>query len=81
MGSSNPAKGSFQSEELAILQVAFDSVWATLVARRPSQENNGELKTALSEEIFSFAACGLMDAEWLRSTALANFGLPELAAE
>ena len=81
MGSFNPRKGSFQSEELAILQAAFDSVWATLVAHRPSQENNGELKTALSEELFTFAACGLMDAEWLRSTALANFELPEPSAE
>jgi hypothetical protein len=39
-----PLRGSFQSEEIAILEKAFDAVWADVVTHRPSREDNAELK-------------------------------------
>jgi len=48
MGSFKPPEGAFDSEQLKILQQAFNTIWATLSAHRPSQQENSELKTVVS---------------------------------
>jgi hypothetical protein len=75
MGSFQPPVGSFQSEELAVLQKVFDDVWSTIETHRPTQAQNDELKTMVSETLCAIAASGVMDAEQLRSKTLANFEL------
>jgi hypothetical protein len=37
MSSFQPPLRAFQSEDIAVLQQAFDAVWSTIVAHRPSQ--------------------------------------------
>ena len=69
-------RGAFQSEEIAVLENAFDAVWSTVVTYHPSQAQNGELKTLISEKFCSLAASGVMDAEQLRSMTLTSLQLP-----
>ena len=81
MGSFKPPEGSFDSEQLAILQEAFNAVWATLSAHRQSHEENGELKTVVSERLCSLAASGVTDVQLLRAMTLSSLELPGAAAE
>ena len=81
MASFKPPEGAFDSEQLAILQQAFAAIWATLSAHRPSQEDNGELKTVVSEKLCSLAAAGVMDVQLLRAMTLSSLELPGQAAE
>jgi hypothetical protein len=74
MGSFKPPQGAFQPHELAVLQEAFDAVWETIQAHRPSQIDNNELKTAVSDRLCQIAAVeGATDAARLRSATLASF--------
>jgi hypothetical protein len=73
MGSFRPPVGSFQSEDIAVLQKAFDDVWSTIVTHRPTQPENDELKTMVSEKLCAIAVSGVMDPEQLRSKTLASF--------
>jgi hypothetical protein len=68
----SPRGPAFQPEEAAILQEALDAVWATIVAHRPSQGNDRELKAIVSEKLCALAATGVMDVQVLRSKALAS---------
>jgi hypothetical protein len=70
MGSLSKFQGSFQSEEIAVVQEAFDSVWATIIADRPWEADNKELKTLVSEKLCAFATSGVRDAEVLRALTL-----------
>jgi hypothetical protein len=76
MGSFQPPRGAFQSEEIAVLEKAFNAVWSTVVTHHPSQAQNGELKTLIGENLCSLAASGVMDAEQLRSMTLTSLQLP-----
>ena len=76
-----PLRGSFQSEEIAILQQAFEAVWADVVTHRPSQADNAELKALVSEKLCAIAAAGVMDAEQLRSMTLASLDYHPTAAD
>jgi len=51
----------------------FDEVWSTIVTHRPTQAENDELKTMVSEKLCAIAASGVMDPEQLRSRTLARF--------
>ena len=75
MGSFQPPAGSFQSEDIAVLQKVFDDVWSTIVTHRPTQAENDDLKTMVSEKLCAVAASGVMDPEQLRSRTLASFEL------
>jgi hypothetical protein len=75
MGSFRPQGGSFQSEDIAVLQKVFDDVWSTIVTHRPTQAENDDLKTMVSEKLCAIAASGVMDPEQLRSRTLASFEL------
>jgi hypothetical protein len=75
MGSFRPQGGSFQSEDIAVLQKVFDDVWSTIVTHRPTQAENDDLKTMVSEKLCAVAASGVMDPEQLRSRTLASFEL------
>jgi hypothetical protein len=68
----SPRGPAFQSEEVAILQEALDAVWATIVAHRPSQGSDRELKAIVSEKLSALAATGVMDVQVLRSKTLAS---------
>jgi hypothetical protein len=82
MGSfSPPLRGSFQSEEIAILQQAFEAVWTDVVTHRPSQADNAELKALVSEKLCAIAAAGVMDSEQLRSMTLASLDYHPIATE
>lgn len=76
MGSFKPPAGAFQPEEIANLQQAFEAVWATVTAHRPSQADNNELRTAVSERLCEIAASGVTDVQELRSLTLASLRLP-----
>ena len=54
-------------------QKVFDEVWSTIVTHRPTQAENDELKTMVSEKLCAIAASGVMDPEQLRSRTLARF--------
>jgi hypothetical protein len=73
MGSFQPPRGAFQSEEIAVL---VNVVWAEVVTHRPSQVQNDELKTLISEKICALAATGVTDAEQLSSMTLTSLQLP-----
>jgi cell shape-determining protein MreC len=75
MGSFQPPAGSFQSEDIAVLQKVFDDVWSTIVTHRPTQAENDELKTMVSEKICELAASGVLDTDQHRSRTLADFDL------
>jgi hypothetical protein len=68
----SPRGPAFHSEEVAVLQEAFDAVWATIVAHPPLQGNDRELKTMVSEKLRALAATGVMDVQVLRSKTLAS---------
>jgi len=72
----SPRGPEFNSGEVAILQEAFNAVWATIVARRPAQGDNPELKTMVSEKLCAIAATGVMDIHVLRSRTLASLQWP-----
>jgi len=73
MGSFRPPVGSFQSEDIAVWEKVFDEVWSTIVTHRPTQAENDELKTMVSEKLCAIAASGVMEPEQLRSRTLASF--------
>jgi hypothetical protein len=74
MGSFKNPQGAFQPHELAVLQEAFDAVWETIQAHRPSQIDNDELKTAVSDRLCQIATIeGATDAAKLRAATLASF--------
>jgi hypothetical protein len=75
MGSFQPPAGSFQSEDIAVLQNVFDDVWSTIVTHRPNQAEDDELKTMVSERLCAIAASGVLDPDQLRSRTLADFDL------
>jgi hypothetical protein len=68
----SPKGPAFQSEEVLILQEVLDAVWATIVAHRPSQGDDRELKAIVSEKLRALAATGVMDVQVLRSKTLAS---------
>jgi len=72
----SPRGPEFDPSEVAILQEAFNAVWATIVARRPAQGDNQELKTMVSEKLCAIAASGVMDVHVLRSRTLASLQWP-----
>ena len=76
MGSFQPLRGAFQSEEIAVLEKAFDEIWSTVVTHHPSQAQNREFKTLISEKLCDLAAAGVMDPDQLRSMTLASLKLP-----
>jgi hypothetical protein len=76
-GSFRPQAGSFQSEDIAVLQKVFDDVWSTIATHRPTQAENDELKTMVSEKLCAIAASGVMDPVGLLNRARAR--LPQLA--
>ena len=74
MVSFKPQTGAFQPAELAILQEAFETVWATIQERRPSQTDNDELRTAVSDKLCQIAATnGVTDATSLARATLVSF--------
>jgi hypothetical protein len=75
----SPRGPEFDPGEVAILQEAFNAVWATIVAHRPSQGDNQELKTMVSEKLCAIAATGVMDVHVLRSRTLASLEWPRPA--
>jgi hypothetical protein len=75
MGSFSRSGSAFQPDEIAILQQAFDAIWATLISHRPSQADNDELRTAISEKLCDIAASGITDVQLLRSLTLASLPL------
>jgi len=77
----SPRGPEFDPGEVAILQEAFNAVWATIVARRPSQGDNQELKTMVSEKLCAIAATGVMDVHVLRSRTLASLQWPRPAGD
>jgi hypothetical protein len=77
----SPRGPEFDPGEVAILQEAFNAVWATIVAHRPSQGDNQELKTMVSEKLCAIAATGVMDVHVLRSRTLANLQWPRPAGD
>ena len=70
-----PVGGAFQPDEIEVLKKAFDAVWETIKALRPSQVANGELRTAISAKLCELASQGIADPEELRSATLASFSL------
>jgi hypothetical protein len=75
MGSFSRSGRAFQPDEIAMLQQAFDAIWTTLIAHRPSQADNDELRTAVSEKLCDIAASGITDVQLLRSLTLASLPL------
>ena len=75
MGSFSRSGRAFQPDEIAILEQAFDAIWSTLIAHRPSQADNDELRTAVCEKLCEIAASGITDAQLLRSLTLASLPL------
>ena len=74
MSSYHPPHGSFQPHELAILNEAFEAVWQTIQAHRPSETDKDELRTAASERLCQIASTdGITDAATLRSATLRAF--------
>jgi hypothetical protein len=81
MSSFQPPLRAFQSEDIAVLQQAFDAVWSTIVAHRPSQADNDELRTMVSEKLCEIASNGVMDVQLLRSMTLASLEFPRPSGE
>jgi hypothetical protein len=53
----------------------FDDVWSTIVTHRPTQAENDELKTMVSETICALAASGVTDPDHLRLRTLDSLEL------
>jgi hypothetical protein len=70
MGSFKAPDGAFQPDQIDILTKAFDAVWQTLIAHRPSQADNDELRTAISKRLCELAAAGITDVQELRRVTL-----------
>ena len=71
MGSFRPPGGHSNLRKSP--QKVFDEVWSTTVTHRPTQAENDELKTMVSEKLCAIAASGVMGPEQLRSRTLARF--------
>ena len=78
MGSFQPTRsprGAFQAEDLAVLDQAFDDVWSTVITHQPSQAENREFRTLISEKLCQLAAAGVTDPDQLRAMTLASLQL------
>lgn len=76
-------KNDFDSEELAVLEEAFNSAWATVGDYAPgsSAGSEEELKTELRRLLFAFASQGVKDPHTLRNLALFNSPLRRVLLE
>ena len=74
MGSFLPPGGSYQPEEMRLLQEAFDATWAELATHLPSPngKTDREVRTAISEKLCDLAATGITDPERLKALTLAS---------
>src|SRR5262245_65870925 len=65
MGWFHPPRGSYQPEQMQLLQEAFDATWAELATHLPSPngKTDHELRTAISEKLCDLAATGVTDPE------------------
>jgi hypothetical protein len=72
MASFKVPKHAFDSDELAVLDQAFESAWAAIRTHYPRgiPELDGELRSHLSRLIFRIAAHGVNDVQTLRDFAL-----------
>ena len=72
MGSKNPPINLYDPAMLATMEQAFNSTWVVLQARYPFRdfERDSELKTALSQKLFTLATEGVTDPIELREWAL-----------
>ena len=72
MASFKAPKHAFDSDELAVLDRAFESAWAAIEAYylTSSPELEEELRTHLRRLIFRLAANGVSDVQMLRDFAL-----------
>jgi hypothetical protein len=70
MDSFKAPNGAFRPDQIHILKKAFDAVWQTLIAHRPSQADNEELRTAISERLCALADAGVTDVQELRRVIL-----------
>ena len=60
-------KNDFNSEEMAVLEQAFDSPWATISNHsQPSGASEDEVKTGLRRLIFALASQGVKDPHTLK---------------
>jgi hypothetical protein len=78
MGSFQPPRsprGAFQAEDLAVLDQAFDDIWSTVITHHPSQAENSEFRTLVSEKLCELAAAGVMERDQLRAMTLASLQL------
>ena len=69
MGSFHPPRGSYQPEQMQLIQEAFDATWAELATRGQADH---ELRTAISEKLCDLAATGVTDPERLKALTLAS---------
>ena len=71
-------KHDFNSEEMAVLEHAFDSAWATIGNHsRPSGASEDEVKTSLRRLLFALASQG----HTLKNLALLNSPLRQVLLE
>ena len=72
MASYLPPKDSFDSDELDGIELAFNNVWATIVANEPFRDTarDGALKQSIYHKLFALAQAGVVDADVLASLAL-----------
>src|SRR5262245_21924476 len=73
-GCFHPPRGSYQPEQMQLLQEAFDATWAELSTHlaSPSGKTDQELRTAISEKLCDLAATGVTDPERLKASTLAS---------
>ena len=75
MGSFEPPRGAYQSEDIAVLQKAFDEIWSSVVTHHPSHADDPKFKTVISEKLCALAEAGITDPDQLRSMTLASLQL------
>ena len=72
-------KHDFNSEEMAVLEQAFDSAWATIGNHsRPSGASEDEVKSSLRRLLFALASQGGKDPHTLKNLALLNSPLRQV---